>query len=119
MKVNSICRSMSTNADYAQVGEFEDGLPQLGALLNRDDSFGHYRAFFPEASRLLLRRMIKIGHLVEKLQELDAADAAHVDEFRLRTIQIGGENGKKRLKLEQQLDREIREYCMIKNNQAL
>lgn len=98
---------------------FEEGLPRLSAFLNLDDSFGMYRGFLPQASRILVYRMIKLGKLVEKQGQLDAKDIAESKGYKLCTVETTGERDTVRLELDQQIEKEMTEYCMTQESQAI
>lgn len=98
-----------------KVGGFEPGIPRLAAVLNSDESFGIYRSFGPLASRVLLRRMIRLGELEKKQRELDLYDAADPDRCKLSTVETSDEDDSARIKLEQQIYNQLKEFCMIKS----
>lgn len=96
---------------------YEEGMARLAAFLGHDESFGMYRAFFPETSDILLRRMIRLGKLADKKHELDTKDAASPGGSKLTCIEIGDEESDKdRLELEAQMYKEFSEYCMIESS---
>lgn len=96
------------------VEDFKPGIPQLAAVMNK--GFGMYRAFFPQANRIILHRTARLSKLVKEQYEFDANDAAHSDEERLHTFETGNDdNDKARLKLEQQIEKELNKHCMIKS----
>jgi hypothetical protein len=81
----------------------------LAAVLNVEDSHGVYQAFFPQTTRILLRRMIKLNKLVKEQRELDINDA---NTFKLNSIEPIGEIDNARVEIEEQIEKEINEFCM-------
>ena len=98
-----------------KVGGFEPGIPRLAAVLNSDESFGIYRSFGPLASRILLRRMIRLGELEKRQLELDLCDAADPDRCKLYTVEPSDEDDSDRIRLEQQTYNQLKEFCTIKS----
>ena len=88
----------------------------LSAALNK--TFGLYRVFLPEANRILLRRIVKIGKLAKELRKLDK-DAVVQDECKLITFEIEDESDRARAELEERIYKELYEFCMITSIEAL
>lgn len=59
------------------MNDFPEGLPQLAALINSNDSFAHYRRFGRLSARLLLHEQQKLGELEAELDEIDRNDDEH------------------------------------------
>jgi hypothetical protein len=96
------------------VDDFKNGIPKLAALLNVDETFGIFRAFLPQTSRILVCRMIKLSQLVDRQRELDNIDAANSHACKLNTIKSGGENDQARAELDEELSKGIKDYRTIK-----
>jgi hypothetical protein len=92
------------------VEDFTEGIPMLSATLNK--TFGLYRVFLPEANRILLRRIVKLGKLTKELRDLDKKAAAQ-DECKVRTFDIEDESDRARAELEEHIEKEIYEFCTI------
>ena len=112
----ALCKKGINRILTIAVENFTPGIPMLGAAL--DMSFGLYRVFLPEANRILLRRMVKLGKLVKKQRELDK-DTLAQDDTKLCTFEIKDESDRARAELDEQIEKEIYEFCTIFSTQAL
>lgn len=56
--------------------DYIEGLPQLSAFINSDDTFANFRRFGLLSARILVQLQIDLTELEKKLHEIDAADAA-------------------------------------------
>lgn len=54
-----------------EVDDFQEGIPQLAAFLNSNDSFTHHRKWGQITNRVLLYRSIELAQLSKKLSDLD------------------------------------------------
>lgn len=111
MMVCKTCTKSINGILIITVEDFEQGIPQLAAVLNK--SFGLYRVFFAQANRILLRRIAKLSKLEKDQRELDKKDAAQPDKCKLYTFE--GEDDKERARLERIIEIEINELCTIKS----
>jgi hypothetical protein len=93
------------------VERFEPGIPRLAALLSSHENYGVYRGYFPYASRILLQHIIDLGLLADKLDQLDAADAAVPDQTKLKSVILDPEADADRIKLLKDMEIKLTEYC--------
>jgi hypothetical protein len=59
------------------VHDFPEGLPQLAAFMNSNDSFALCRRFGRLSDRLLLHFQVKLTGMEKELDEIDKADGEH------------------------------------------
>ena len=88
--------------------DFQEGLPQLAALLDSNESFCILRRFGNPVARALLRRQTELAQLDAKLRQLDEADAAiNGNKQRLQTI----EHNTERNELLDKIEAKALPYC--------
>ena len=66
------------------VKDFEEGIPQLAALQESNDSVCVFRKFGTDAARVLLHKQMELDRLAKKIGELDRADSSCELRYRLR-----------------------------------
>lgn len=110
-KIHSLYLRQYERVIYDKVEDFEEGIPQLAALLSSHENYGIFRGFFPYATRILLHRSIELDLLVKKLNNLDKEEAAQPDrEYKLRTVKLKPESDAERIKLLKELEVKLSEY---------
>lgn len=88
--------------------DFEEGLPQLAALLDSNESFCILRRFGNPVVRALLRRQTELAQLDAKLRQLDEADAA--DDAKKQRLQTS-EYNTERNELLDKIEAKALPYC--------
>lgn len=94
--------------------DFEEGIPQLSALLSSHENYGIFRGFFPYATRVLLHYSVELDLLAKRLNKLDKEEASQPDrQYKLRTVNLNPESDEERIELLKELKVKLAEYCKI------
>lgn len=107
------CSLACANARFP-VDDFQEGIPQLAALLNSNDSFALFRRFGQLSSRVLIHMTIELADLEKELADMDSNNASNSDKAKqYRLYGAGDANGwgKEHEALVMKIKGKLQEYC--------
>lgn len=101
--------------NFAVEKDHVDGLPRFAALQDSNDSFCIFRRFGPAAARILVGKEIELDQIMTKLNKLDNEDNENpATRYRLRSIDFYDGCDPEQMKLMQELEVKLKDYCRIK-----